>query len=388
MHLVLPLGGRGTRLLPHTRRLPKSLLHLAGDTVLGHVLARLADLDFARTTVIVGPDGGAVEGWLRQALTLGDGAHRGFRPGELTFLLQPEQLGQSQALALAADRLQGETLIVFADTLFELDWPLVLDRRDGLDGHLFVRPVADPSALGVALLRADGTVGGLVEKPTEPVSDLAIMGLYHLRDGAALAAAIAAQLAAGNTLRGEAYLADALNLLVAGGARLGAQPVRVWEDCGRPEEVIRAHRYLLRAAWQHGRLPGDADWLRDPRHLSSVYPDCAFLPPVAVAPGAALSASVIGQGVVIGPRARIAGSVLGPRVLVEPDALVEDSRVGPDVSLGAASRCIGARLSDVVLGMRAAVLDAGLTASILSPGAEARGRAASLGLGEGETWEG
>lgn len=388
MHLVLPLGGRGTRLLPHTRTRPKALLRLAGDTVLGHVLARLAGLRFERTTVVVSPDGGAVEDWLRQSLALGGGAHRGFRPGALDVVLQPEPLGQSQALALVADGLIGETLIVFADTLFEVDWSDVVGQTDGLDGHLFVQRVPDPSAYGVALLREDGTVASLIEKPTEPVSDLALLGVYHLRDGAALADAVRAQLDRGTTLGGEAYLADALTLLIQGGARLGTAPVGVWEDCGRPAEVISAQRYLLSSAWHAGQAPGGPDWLREPSALAAAYPDCRFLPPVAVAPDAALSGSVIGPRVAIGPGARVASSVLGPEVLVEPGAVVENSLVGPFVSLGAGSRGLSARLSDVILGVGAEVREAGLEASILSPGAKARGQAARLGLGEGETWDG
>jgi len=388
MHLVLPLGGRGTRLLPHTRTRPKCLLRLAGDTVLGHVLARLAGLSFERTTVIVSPDGGAVASWLQQSLARGAGQHRGFRPGTLAFVLQELPLGQSQALALAADGLVGETLIVFADTLFEVNWADVVDDRDGLDGHLFAQRVADPRALGVALLREDGTVASLVEKPSEPVSDLALLGLYHLRDGAALARAVRAQLAAGSTLGGEAYLADALNLLIQGGTRLGLLPTEVWEDCGQPAEVIHAQRHLLEAAWRGDELPGGPDWLREPADLLTAFPDCRFLPPVAVAPDAELSGSVIGPGVVIGPGARIADSVLGPDVLVEGGAVVEHSLLGPFVSIGAESSCLGARLSDAVLGIRSTVMENGLEASILSPGAIARGRAARLNLGEGERWEG
>lgn len=387
MHLVLPLGGRGTRLLPHTRTRPKCLLRLAGDTVLGHVLARLAELTFERTTVIVSPDGGAVETWLRQSLARGGGGHRGFRPGDLTFVLQPEPSGQSQALALVADRLAGETLIIFADTLFEVDWAAAIDPHDGLDGHLFVQRVADPRALGVAVLRQDGTVASLVEKPTDPVSDLALLGLYHLRDGAALARAVQAQLAAGTTLRGEAYLADALNLLVEGGARLGVSPSAVWEDCGRPAEVIKAQRYLLEAMWTGDEVPGRPDWLREHSELAAAFPDCNFLPPVAVAPDAGISGSVIGPGVVIGPGARVADSVVGPDVLVETGAVVENSLVGPFVSLGPESSSLGARLSDVVLGARATVMEATLEASILSPAAQARGQAARLNLGEGDLWE-
>ncbi len=386
MHLILPLGGLGSRLLPHTREQPKCLIRLAGDTVLGHVLARLAGLPISRSTLIVRPDGDQVEDWLRRSLDLGGGSHRGFRPGDLRFVTQVEPAGQSAALALLGEDLRGETLIVFADTLFDIDWETAWPADDGLDGHLFVQRVADPSALGVALLRPDGTVSALVEKPREPVSDLAVMGLYHLREGAALAEAVAAQTAQAAGRPGEAFLAEALNALVQSGARLGALPIAGWEDCGDRAQLLLAHRHLLEAAWEAPQPPGGSDWLREPAELAEAFPDCAFIAPVAVSPLADLSGSVIGPNVAIGPDAQVSESIVGPQVLIEPGAQVEGSLLGPFVSLGAGSRCLGARLSDCVLGLGAEVLEASLEESLLSPGASAQGGALRLDLGPGEAW--
>lgn len=403
MHLILPLGGLGTRLLPHTRAQPKCLIRLAGDTVLGHVLAALAGLPIIRTTFIVRPDGGQVEDWLRRSLSLGGGGHRGFAPGELAFVTQAEPSGQSAALALLGDALWGETLIVFADTLFSIDWRRAWRAEDGLDGHLFVTRVADPSALGVALLNPDATVAGLVEKPRDFVSDLAVMGLYHLRDGAALARALAAQLAGmgggseatqaadgesrPGVAKAEAFLVDALARMIAGGARFGAVAIDGWEDCGDKAQLLQAHRWLLERSWESETPPGGLDWLRDPAVLAQAFPDCVFLPPVAIAPDAELSGSVIGPEVAIGPGAAVAESVVGPQVLIEPGAELEGSLVGPFVSLGAASRCLGARLSDCVVGLGAQLLEVAAEESLLSPGALARGGAARLDLGAGEGWE-
>lgn len=400
MHLILPLGGLGTRLLPHTRNVPKCLIRLAGDTVLGHVLASLASLPISRTTLIVRPDGGQVEDWLRRSLALGGGRHRGFAPGELTFVIQAEPRGQSAALALLGDALRGESLIVFADTLFAIDWRCAWAGDDGLDGHLFVARVADPSALGVALLHPDGTVAGLVEKPRDFVSDLAVMGLYHLRDGAALARAVGEQLAgmrrgpvgvqvedgqpSGAPPQGEAFLVDALSRMIAGGARFGALAIEGWEDCGDRAQLLQAHRWLLERSWESDAPPGGPDWLRDPSELARAFPDCVFLPPVAIAPDAELSGSVIGPEVAIGPGAAVAESVVGPQVLIEPGAEVEGSLLGPFVSLGAAGRCLGARLSDCVVGLGAELLEVAAEESLLSPGARARGGAARLDLGEEE----
>lgn len=333
MHLVLPLGGRGSRMQPHSLHRPKAMFRLAGRTVLGHVFDSLAGLEIQRVTFILGPDGAAIEAWASEHC-----------PWPAHFLVQHQPDGQAAAILLAREALVGPTLIAFADTLFEADAAALARLSPEADGILHLKPVKDPSQLGVARVDAEGRVLELIEKPSQPSSKLAVMGLYWLREGRDLVRAADALVASGLRTRGEYYLTDALSAMIAGGARFQSLEVTVWEECGNLEDTLRAHRYLLGRRLAEGQAErSDMDRLR------AAHPDCHFIPPVH-----------------IGRDVRLTGSRIGPMVWIEDGCRVEDSQIGPNVSLGPASQlrdvhledCIGAgglnlervRLSDSTLG--------------------------------------
>lgn len=349
MKLIVPLGGRGSRMQPHSLHRPKSLLRLAGATVLDHVLAALEGLEPSGIVFIVGPDGDPIRDWARRSLEI-----------EHHFVEQPEPEGQAQAIALAREHLAGELLIVFADTLFAID-PAAFQtarRRAPLpDGLLFVQEVEDPSALGVARVDDDGRVLELIEKPETPVSKLAVMGLYYLREGASLLGAIDGLMAEGRRTKGEFYLADALQDMIEAGARFLALPVEAWWECGTVPDSIAAQRFLL----ERGLGPAGAE----AGSPGTWGPKSRLIPPVH-----------IGEGV------RVTDSVIGPHVHLEAGCEVVRSRVGPHVSVDAGARVTRARVRDTIIGAAAAIEDSELDASILGPGAEVAGLCGSANLGD------
>lgn len=338
MNVIVPAAGLGTRLRPHTHHRPKPLVPVAGDTVLGHVMRKLEVLDIDALVFIVGHLGEQIEAYVRDRYDVP--AH---------FVRQPELLGQAHALALAGDWLEGEVLIVFVDTIFEAD----LARLPGVeaDGVVFTHPVEDPRRFGVVTLDDAGFVTRFVEKPAEPISNLAVVGLYYLKDGAALRSAIDRLLREGRQTKGEYYLADALQLMVEDGARLEAATVSAWEDCGTAPAILRTNRYLLERL-EH-RVP---DGLRAGN---------IFVPPVFVADGA-----------------KIEESVVGPYVHVGPGCLVRRSVVGPHVSLGEDVAVIGAMLRDAIVDARSNVSDAGLAASLVGADTRVRGGLEKLNVGD------
>lgn len=236
MNIILPVAGLGLRMRPHTLHRPKALLHVAGDTVLGHVLDDLAAAITAdRWVFVVGHLGAQVEAWVRARY-----------PFEARFVTQPQPRGQADAIALAREHLAGPVLIVFAaDTVFDIDLAGLADQTADVDGAVHLMPVDDPRRFGVAVLDAAGHVARFVEKPATPVSDLAVVGVYFVRDGAWLAHAIDRLVAERPPTAGEHYLADALQIMVDEGARLAARPVRAWVDCGTVPATLAAQRYLF-----------------------------------------------------------------------------------------------------------------------------------------------
>jgi glucose-1-phosphate thymidylyltransferase len=315
---------------------------LADTTLLDHALDALTNADASRITVVGGTDAHA----LRQALaTRAD--------DRIHLVIQPEPLGQADAVLQAADGLRGPTLVLFVDTLHDIDLSTLALRCGSADGLLFARAMPDPSAFGVAVVDGSGLVQRLIEKPREPVSDRAVIGVYYLKDGEHLARSVRALVASGaqGATRGEFYLLDALQRMIDDGARFRLLPAQLWLDCGTPAALHEASRHVLR---------GQSHEV-DPEAMG---PGTVLRPPVRLAAGA-----------------RVVGSVVGPFVAVAEGARIEDSVIGPDVGVGTGAQVRGACVSDSVLGAHSRIQSAVLSGSILAPGAMVMGRASRVVLG-------
>lgn len=308
MKVILPLAGLGTRLRPHTHSKPKPLVSVAGNTVLGHVLDRLAGLPIEEVIFITGHLGQQIEQYVAPRYR--------FRA---RYVEQKELRGQAHAIDLASDFIDQPVLIVFVDTLVETDLLRLTTVKS--DGVLYVREVEDPRRFGVAVV-CDGLVTRLVEKPKELVSNLAVIGVYYLRAWQLLRQALRDLIARDIQTGGEYYLADALQLMIDGGAKLEAWPVESWEDCGTVDALLQTNRYLL----SHGR-----------ERLPDVAQHTVIVPPVYVAPTARIDGSVIGPHVSVAEGATISGSV------------VRDSIIGDGAILS------GVALSGSLVGSKASI---------------------------------
>ena len=240
MKVVLPIAGRGTRLSPLTDNLPKALVTVAGDTLLGHALDPIKALGpdvVEEIVLVVGHHGEMIEPWYRQRYQL-----------PVHIAEQPSLSGQAGALACITERLTGPILILFCDTLHDADLKSLASmhkRNNPPDGILHVKAVKDPSRFGVAVVNDGGYVKRIVEKPDHPVSDLAIVGVYWIRDGERLAKAVRTLLDHGEMTRGEYYLADALQIMIEDGARFETRTIERWLDCGTLESLQEVESVLL-----------------------------------------------------------------------------------------------------------------------------------------------
>ena len=185
--IVIPMAGLGTRLRPHTWSKPKQLVSVAGKTVLDHVIGTLhslPDLENAELIGIVGYLGEQIEEYI----------HTNYPHIRSHFVLQEDPRGQSHALWLARQHLQGTLLVVFADTLIETDLSFLAHEQ--AEAVAWVKPVPDPRRFGVAVSSADGWVQRLIEKPQDMENNLAMVGFYYFRRAEDLLAAIEEQMAA------------------------------------------------------------------------------------------------------------------------------------------------------------------------------------------------
>jgi glucose-1-phosphate thymidylyltransferase len=308
MKIVIPTAGFGTRLRPHTWSKPKPLVTVAGKPVLGHVLDMFTDLPEVEEVVfIVGYLGDQIQDFVRDAYP-----HLATR-----YVEQAEMLGQSHAIWLARQGLEGPMLMVFVDTLIETDLSKLTDERS--QAVAWVKEVPDPRRFGVAELDAGGQVARLIEKPKDTSNNLAVVGFYYFAEALGLLAAIERQMQAGQDLGGEYYLADAINIMLEDGLQMRVERVDVWQDCGKPSALLDTNRYLL----DHGR---------DNSEESGQRSGVVIVPPVYVDPSATITESVLGPHVSIGPECFIEHSVIRESIIDAgsdiKDIVLTDSVIG------------------------------------------------------------
>lgn len=288
MNVIVPTAGLGTRLRPHTYSKPKPLVTVAGKPVLGHVLDGISGLTIDKLVFIVGYLGEQIEQYVRSAYP--------DTPAE--FVVQAELKGQAHAIYLTKGFVTGPTLILFVDTLVEADFAK-LSTLDA-DGALYVKEVDDPRRFGVAQLE-DGRITRLIEKPDSMENKLVVVGVYYVREIEQLFSAIEELMERNIQTKGEFYLADALQVMIDRGAHLVAEPVAVWEDCGKPETVLQTNRYLL-----------DAGRTNAVEGTNSV-----IIPPVHIDNTAIIENSVVGPHVSIGPQTVIRDSIIRDSIITE-----------------------------------------------------------------------
>jgi glucose-1-phosphate thymidylyltransferase len=300
MKIVIPMAGFGTRLRPHTWSKPKPLVTVAGKPVLGHVLDMFSTLpDIDEVIFIVGYLGDQIESYVSEAYP------------DLTarYVVQDEMLGQSHAIWLAREGLEGPMCMVFVDTIIEVDLSFLMTEKSG--AVACVKEVEDPRRFGVAEVGADGLVRRLVEKPKDKSNNLVVVGFYYFQAAEELIASIEKQMEQGDHLGGEYYLADAINVMLEEGLEMRTESVEVWKDCGKADALLDTNRYLL----GHGRDNSIEAERRD---------GALIIPPVFIDPSAEVSASVIGPNVSVSAGGVIKNSIVRDSI-IEDDAFIENA---------------------------------------------------------------
>lgn len=305
MKIIVPLAGKGTRLLPLTKRVPKPLVKVAGRPVMDYVMDAVAAFEVEELIVITGHLKEQVEQYITTQYKI-----------RARFVEQQTLDGTAGAVDLARPYVDQDVLIIFVDTLFEADLSVI--RTAPADGIIWAKEVEDYQRYGVIVTDAAGYMTRIVEKPDTPVSRLANIGLHYVKDWRALFDGIdhVRQHPAGKG--GEYYLTDAFQHMVDQGRRILTAPVAGWFDCGKLDTLLETNRHLL----ETGRA-------RQPGRLG---PRCTILPPVYIEDGVTIRDSRIGPNVTIEAGSSIgdstvANSIVGKNVKLER-ATVRDSLIG------------------------------------------------------------
>jgi len=315
MKSIILLAGFGTRLRPHTWSRPKPILRVAGNTVVGHLLDRLADVTTDEVIFVVGYRGDQIEAWI------GDN----YPHLDTRFVVQEQALGQAHAVWLCRDYLDDENVVLaFGDGIVEADYKKLADPA--VDGVFLVKEVEDPRRFGVSVLDEEGYIREFIEKPPTMEHRLAIAGIYWFRNGRFLAEAVDKVIRSERKTLGEYFMADAFQLMIEEGAKLRTMEVRQWADAGTPEAILDTNRRLLAVGY------GSTDALE--RSFTDGF---TVVPPVYIHPTADIEAAVIGpyaniEAEVTIRNAVVRNSIIDPGAHIQ-DCVLENALIGENASV-------------------------------------------------------
>ncbi|HEY7195426.1 MAG TPA: sugar phosphate nucleotidyltransferase [Gemmatimonadales bacterium] len=317
MKVIMPMAGKGTRLLPLTKRVPKPLVNVAGRPVMDYVmdaLKRAGQLD--ELIIITGHLKEKVEAYVREHYDV-----------PARFIEQKVLDGTAGAVNLARPYVDGPVIVIFVDTLFDADLSIVKKSHD--DGIIWTKEVEDYQRFGVVVTDQHGHMTKIVEKPSTPISRRANIGLQYVKDWKGLFDGIEHVLKSPPGKGGEFYLTDAFQYMVDKGKKLHVEEVGGWYDCGKVDTLLETNEHLLR----HGRG-------KRPRHLPDhvkiiepVYiEDSVTLQDVEIGPNVAIEAdstivgseiknSILGKGVRL-KNALVHGSVIGDNQVIKEQEIV------------------------------------------------------------------
>jgi len=318
-------GGAGTRLRPITHTSAKQLVPVANKPVLFYGLEAMRDAGIRDVGIVVGDTQAEIEA------AVGDGSSFGL---QVTYLRQKEPLGLAHAVLISEEYLGAEPFVMYLgdNLLKEGITPFVrafeAHRPDAL---IMLQRVANPSAYGIAELQAERVVR-LVEKPREPRSDLALVGVYIFTP-----AVFASAKAITYSARGELEITEAIQHMVDSGLRVEPHTVTGWwKDTGKLADMLEANRLVLSTL--SGTVRGELE-------------EATIEGSVDVGEGSRLVRCVVRGPVVIGTGCRLSDAFVGPYTAISDGVVIEDAEVEHSIILEHSRISgIGARMTDSLVG--------------------------------------
>ncbi len=313
MKLIIPMAGRGTRLRPHTHTTPKPLMPVAGTMIVERIIntfGRTLDREIDEIVFILGDFGSDIQKELTELSKRHD--------AEATFRKQDEALGTAHAVYCAEEDLEGECIIVFADTIFDTDSTVTVEDADSV---IWLKQVENPSRFGVAVHEGE-RITNFVEKPEEPISDYAIIGVYYFREAEELKKQIKYLL--DNNIRGkdnEYQLTDALDRMLQDNKVFKSATVDEWLDCGTLPAWLSTSETIL----EKENHPYD----------ENEHTNTRIIPPVYIGDNVKLKNSVVGPNVTIDDGSRLDNCIVRDSIILRSSTIknshLENSTIGNHV---------------------------------------------------------
>ncbi|MBS1621353.1 MAG: NTP transferase domain-containing protein [Bacteroidetes bacterium] len=319
MKAVIPVAGAGTKLRPHTYTQPKALIPLAGKTVLSFIVDPLVEAGINEFIFIVGYLGDKIQDYVQAKY-----------PGLKThFIRQTDRQGVGHAIRLAKSIVNNdEIFVVLGDTICEYNIKEVLKCKHSMLG---VRKVDDPREFGVAEIDEDGFVQHIVEKPHFPKSNMALVGIYKIKESKQMFQCLEKNIKQEVRSHGEYSLSDALDCMIRTGEKFKSFKVENWFDCGRKETLLESNATLLKKFGS--RIENEKK-----------FENTVIIHPVSIGAGCSIKNSIIGPNVAIGDNTTIEFSIIKNSIIGAYsnlfDIVLDSSIIGSDTGLRGETRTL------------------------------------------------
>ncbi|WP_129409387.1 glucose-1-phosphate thymidylyltransferase [Marinitoga lauensis] len=331
MKALILCAGKGTRLRPLTFTNAKPLIPIANKPTIVYSLEMIKEAGINEVGIVVNPDNKK-----DFEETLGNGSQLGL---EITYIVQEEPKGLAHAVAISEEFLKDEEFLMYlGDNLVTVDLGKFVREfnNKNMDSFILLTPVEDPSRFGIAIID-DGQVRKVVEKPKEPPSNLAIIGVYIFKP-----IIFEAIKNIKPSWRGELEITDAIQWLLENEKNVGAHIVYGWwKDTGKPEDLIEANRKVL-------------EQLKESSNEGIIYEN-----------------STVHGNVIIGKGTRILNSVIRGPIIIGENVLISDAYIGPYTSIGSNVTIENAEIENSIILDRATIanLDTRLDSSVIGANA-------------------
>lgn len=318
MKAIIPVAGAGTKLRPHSYTQPKALIPLAGKTVLSIIIDQLRQAGINEFIFIVGYLGEKIQDYVKSK----------YPELKAHYVHQVDRQGVGHAIRLTKNIVgNDEVFVVLGDTICEYDIQEVVKSPYSMIG---VRKVDDPRDFGVAEIAEDGFISHLVEKPHIPKSNMAMVGVYKIKEGEQMFQCLETNIRQGLRSHGEYSLTDALDCMLKLGIRFQSFKVENWFDCGKKETLLESNATLLK------KFATQTE--------TSAYENTVIVPPVSIGAGCVIKNSIIGPDVTIGDNTVIDYSIVKNSIIGSYsnlfDIVLADSVIGSDTNLRGESRSL------------------------------------------------
>ena len=320
MKAIIPVAGAGTKLRPHTYTQPKALIPLAGKTVLSIIVDQLHEAGINDFIFILGYLGDKIQDYIKAK----------YPQINCHFIYQNERNGTAYAVDLAKEIIGSdeEVFIVLGDTIAEYNVKEVIESPFSMLG---LKKVDDPRNFGVAEIDEKGVITRVVEKPAIPKSNLALVGIYKIKETSLLFTCIKRIIEKGDRTLEEFSLTDALECMIQRGAQFKFFKVQSWFDCGKKETLLESNATLLKKFG--GKVVGIEN-----------FENTIIIPPVSIGEGCDIRNSVIGPNVSIGEHTILNYTIVKESIIGSYsklyDVVLDDSLIGSDTGIKGETRSL------------------------------------------------